>query len=147
MGFFHLLLIVFLTVPVIEIFLLLQIGSIIHPLPTILLIIITAVIGAALVRRQGIATVQRMQSQLQRAELPAMELLEGAIVLIAGALLLTPGFLTDAMGFLCLVPPLRRFIIQKIIERYIKPRVLGSKPATPRQQDKNSIEGEYWRDD
>lgn len=105
------LIVLFIAIPVIEIYLLIQVGSVIGAIPTILMIIGTAVLGAALLRMQGISTFQRVQSAMQRGEIPAIEMLEGLILLISGALLLTPGFFTDAIGFIALVPPLRRAFI------------------------------------
>jgi UPF0716 protein FxsA len=84
---------------------------------TIFLVVLTAVIGAALVRVQGLATFMRIQSQLARGEMPAMEMFEAMALFLAGALLLTPGFFTDAVGFALLVPVFRRTIIRHILRR------------------------------
>ena len=100
----------FLLVPMLEIYLLIQVGGVIGALPTVLLVVLTAFIGAYLLRQQGFATLQKAQESLARGELPAGSLLEGAILLVTGALLLTPGFFTDAVGFICLVPVARQAI-------------------------------------
>jgi len=102
---------VFLAVPLAEIYLLIQIGSVIGAGWTIALVVGTALLGAFLVRAQGISTIRRVQQNVERGQLPAVELLEGLGLLVAGALLLTPGFFTDAVGFLLLTPPLRRAVI------------------------------------
>lgn len=112
MNIFRSLFLVFLIIPVIEIYLLIQVGSVIGAAWTILAIIGTAALGAFLLRMQGVATLNRVQSTLQRGEIPAIEMVEGLILLISGALLLTPGFFTDTIGFLALIPQLRKnFVI------------------------------------
>jgi len=107
MNVFPWLLVLFIGIPLFELYLLIQVGSIIGALPTLALVVFTAVLGAALLRRQGLSTVQRIQIAMNRGEVPALEVVEGAILLIGGAMLLTPGFVTDALGFLCLWPPAR----------------------------------------
>ncbi len=107
--------IAFLVVPLVEIYFLIQVGDVIGAGWTIALVVATALLGAALVRAQGFTTVNRVRSQLDRGELPAVEIFEGLFLLVAGALLLTPGFVTDAIGFACLTPPLRRAIIRHML--------------------------------
>lgn len=108
---------IFLIVPLIEIYLLIKIGSVVGAGITIFLVVFTALLGAFLVRAQGFSTLVRVQKQLGRSLLPALEIIEGLFLFIAGALLLTPGFFTDAIGFIFLTPPLRRLIIRNIIKR------------------------------
>lgn len=110
-----LLFLVFLIVPIIEIYFLITVGSAIGAALTIALIIFTALLGAVLVRAQGFSTFVRVQNQLAQGEMPALEILEGLFLLVAGALLLTPGFFTDAIGFAFLTPPLRRWIIRRLL--------------------------------
>ena len=105
---FRLLFLLFFIVPVVEIALFIQIGGVIGVIPTLALIALTALIGVALLRRQGLATLARIQEHLERGEIPALEMLEGMLLLLAGAFLLTPGFFTDTLGFLALTPSLRR---------------------------------------
>ena len=107
--------IIFLVVPLIEMFLLIEVGSAIGALPTIGLVILTATVGIWLLRLQGLATINRVQEKLQQGIMPETELLEGIMLVIGGALLLTPGFVTDAMGFVCLLPGLRRPLAARII--------------------------------
>lgn len=109
---------VFLIVPIIEIYLLIQVGGIIGALPTIGLVVLTAVLGVMLLRMQGIQTFLRFQQSLVQGRNPAGELLEGVALLIGGALLLTPGFFTDAIGFACLVPVTRRTLVTWLIARF-----------------------------
>ena len=99
------------AVPLIEIMLFIQIGGLIGLWPTILIVILTAVIGAAMLRRQGFATMQRLQAAMARGEDPSDQLAQGALILFAGALLLTPGFFTDGVGFALLNAPVRERLI------------------------------------
>jgi UPF0716 protein FxsA len=143
MSPFPVLLVTILIVPLIEIYLLIQIGGLIGILPTILLVVLTAVLGAALLRQQGLATLTRFRTNLERGELPALEILEGVALLVGGALLLTPGFLTDVIGFLCLLPVSRRAIVHGILSRAVGSINVGSKgqPASRRRKGR-VIEGE-----
>jgi len=138
----------FLVMPILEIYLLIQVGSLIGALPTVFLVVFTAVVGAWLLRRQGFATLGRVQAAMARGEIPAIEMLEGAMLLIGGALLLTPGFFTDAIGFVCLIPALRRRVIRWAIRRgAINTSVPGGPKADSREHGPRTIEGEYWEDD
>lgn len=109
MGF--LVLLVILGLPVVEIWLMIEIGQDIGALPTVALILATAGLGVLLFRIQGMATLARVQEHLDRGETPVGELLSGLGLLAAGLLLLIPGFLTDAIGLLLFVPPVRRLLI------------------------------------
>jgi len=142
---FFLLLLLFFTVPLVEIYVLLEVGGIIGVLPTIVLVVLTAVMGAGLIRAQGIATLGRVQQQLERGELPAVGIIEAALLLVAGALMLTPGFVTDTIGFLILVPPLRRWAIQSFLARRIAAAGVAGGQVGSRQP--GAIEGEYRRED
>ncbi|MDD4914161.1 MAG: FxsA family protein [Methylococcales bacterium] len=119
MKLIQILLLFFLVVPFVEIYVLLEVGSLIGAFPTIFLVVLTAVLGAWLLRRQGFTTWQRFQSNLQQGVIPAYEMIEGPILLVGGALLLTPGFFTDILGFACLIPSLRRKIAKFMIENYL----------------------------
>ena len=107
----------FLVIPTAEIYLLIQIGQFIGAGWTIFGVVATAVIGAWLIRIQGILTLHRGLESLRRKEVPAIELIEGLFLLICAALLITPGFVTDSIGFLCLVTPVRR-ALAAIVLRY-----------------------------
>lgn len=146
MNLFRLLLILFLTVPLLEIYLLIQVGSVIGALPTVFLVVFTAVVGAFLLRMQGFATMRRVQATLARGELPAIEMLEGLVLLISGALLLTPGFFTDIVGFLCLIPPLRRCLILWLLENSFFGGGMSPPPSSDDSHGPRTIEGEFWRD-
>lgn len=107
----------FLLVPIIEIYTLLKASDFIGSGWTILAVIGTAVLGAALVKSQGLSTMNSVQTKMAQGQMPAMEVAEGMAILLAGALLLTPGFVTDAIGFICLAPPLRRLIISRVVNK------------------------------
>ena len=112
----------FLLTPLVEIAAFIQVGGLIGLWPTLAVVILTAVVGAALWRAQGVATWARAQDALNRGELPVREVTDGAFLLVAGALLLTPGFVTDAIGFLLLVPPIRLWLAG-IVFRHLSRRV------------------------
>ena len=103
------LIIALVVVPLIELFVIIQIGEWIGFLPTILLLIAISIGGGVLVKREGLGAWRRAQAQLRAGEVPAAELVDGALIMAAGALLLTPGFVTDAFGFLLLIPAARFF--------------------------------------
>lgn len=142
---FFVLLLLFFTVPLVEIYVLLEVGGVIGALPTIALVVLTALIGAGLIRAQGLATLGRVQQELERGELPAVGIIEAALLLVAGALLLTPGFLTDTIGFLILVPPLRRWAIQSFLAHRLGTAGLAARRAD--QGGSGAIEGEFRRED
>lgn len=123
----------------IEIYLFLLVGGTIGILPTILLVLLTAVLGSILLQQQGIATLQRVQQALERGEVPTNALLEGLIIVVGGVLLLTPGFFTDFLGLLCLTPLSRQLLIAWVAQRMVV--------QTHQQHGNVTIEGEYRRSD
>ncbi len=133
-----LLIILFIVVPAVELTLLIEIGSRIGTLATLGLIVLTGFVGATLARMQGFLVLRRIQTSMNRGELPASSLVDGLIILIAGALLITPGILTDAVGFLCLLPVFReylkkrarRWIENQIRDQRIKVTVGGAGPVS-----------------
>ena len=133
---------IFLIVPIIEIYLLIQVGQVIGAGWTIFLVVATAVIGVALLRIQGLSTLNRAQQKLQQNELPAREILEGMGLVVAGALLLTPGFFTDTIGFLLLFPPMRIWLVSSIASRMVVVSP-GRGPRRPGEQ--NVIDGVNYR--
>jgi UPF0716 protein FxsA len=141
MSPFVLLLFLLLTVPLVEIYVLIEVGQSVGSGPTVALVVFTAVVGAWLLRWQGLHTLARVQAAVDRRELPAVELIEGVILIISGVLLLTPGFVTDAIGFACLIPAVRRGFAVRLVNRFIVTRV-GGYPAGDR-----TIDGEYRVDD
>jgi UPF0716 protein FxsA len=104
------LLILFLLLPLVEIWLFVRVGEIIGAWQTAGLVVLMAIIGATLVRIQGFTVVNRARATLAAGEFPTTELLDGLFVLIAGFLLIVPGFLTDIIGLLLFIPPVRRWL-------------------------------------
>ena len=136
----------FILTPLVEIYLFIEIGTVIGAWQTILLIIVTAVIGVALLRQQGLSTMQKIQVQMQRGELPAVGMLEGIMLFIAGATLLLPGFFTDIIGFLLLIPPLRKGLALWFLER--SGTIVKMHPEQNAQKQSGKfIEGEFDRHD
>jgi len=107
---FFKLLLFFLLVPIVELAVIIQVGTSIGTFNTIVIVVVTAVLGAYLVRKQGLSVFYRLRATMNRGEFPAEEMIDGAMVLVAGAVLLTPGFVTDALGFLLVFPVTRGFI-------------------------------------
>ena len=110
--------ILFIGIPAAEIMLFVVVGGEIGVWATITLVILTAMAGSALIRRQGLSTLTRAQETLARSELPLEEAFDGICLVAAGALLLTPGFMTDAIGLLLAFPPLRALIRRPILRRF-----------------------------
>jgi len=146
---FQLLFLLFLVIPLAEIYLLIKVGGIVGAGPTVFLVVFTAVLGAWLLRIQGFSTLERVRSTMNQGGIPALEMMEGAVLLVSGALLLTPGFFTDTIGFLCLIPALRRAMIRWVLGRFLMPPGFGG----PGSESGNSshgpttLEGEYRRED
>ncbi|VUD40292.1 hypothetical protein TDB9533_00075 [Thalassocella blandensis] len=101
----------FLLMPIIEIYVLLKVGGVIGVFNTVILVVLTAIIGVMLLKQQGISTLARAQQKMQSGALPAKEMVEGIFLAVGGALLLTPGFVTDTIGFCCLIPGVRQLIL------------------------------------
>ncbi|NIB40008.1 FxsA family protein [Pseudomaricurvus alkylphenolicus] len=110
------LLFLFIVMPIVEMWVLIEVGAVIGALPTIGLVLLTAMIGLALLRRQGISTLTRANRRMEAGELPAQEMVEGIFLAVGGALLLTPGFITDAIGMSCLIPGLRQLVIGRLLK-------------------------------
>ena len=123
---FYIIIAIFVLIPIIEISLFIEIGSIIGSFYTIMLIFLTAIVGVFFVRQQGISTFQKLASQLQKFETPVQTMFEGLVILIAGILLITPGFFTDALGFLGLIP-VSRIIFIKLVASYMLSRYIVHK--------------------
>ena len=138
--FFRLLLL-FTTVPLIELALLVVIDRHIGLAATLALVVTTAMVGAWLARSQGLRTLGRLQAELQNGRMPAEPMLDGLIILIAGAVLLTPGLLTDLFGFFLLVPAgraiVRREVTKRLQQRFAagSPAVIVIEPDDPKSTD------------
>jgi UPF0716 protein FxsA len=123
-----LLVLLFIVMPIVEIYVIIQVGQAIGPLWTILLLIADAVIGARLLSWQGRQAWRRFQEALAAGRMPHNEILDGVMVIFGGALLLTPGFITDIFGLIFLLPPtrsvLRRFFLRSLGRRGTIARVV-----------------------
>ena len=129
-------LILILGIPLIEIYLFIKIGSQIGALNTVLLIIITAIVGIWYARYEGFNTLRSGMSQLVRNEVPLYEMISGAAIAFAALLLILPGFATDIIGILLIFPVTRKIILSKYSKKY-------SSKKKSKNVGKNFIEGEY----
>jgi UPF0716 protein FxsA len=114
----------FIGVPLIEIFVLIQVGQVIGPWWTILLLILDSLIGTWLIRREGGKAWRALRETLESGRMPARELADGALILIGGTLMLTPGFVTDAVGILLILPftrPVARRLLTRVVSRRLVP--------------------------
>lgn len=145
----------FIAVPLTEMLLLFEVADYIGGLWTIFLVVLTAVIGVQVLKRQGFSTLLRANQRLEGGQLPAQEVVEGFFLAFAGALLLTPGFITDTLGFLCLTSPLRRVLASKLMTSgWMKSARSGSTQgfywtsSTRQGKEKTTtiIEGEYFEE-
>ena len=115
-----LLVLVLIVVPLVELYILVQVGSLLGIVPTLVLLLVMSLLGAYLLRREGARTWRAFRQALQSGRLPAREVAEGALVIFGGALLLTPGFATDLVGLACVLPPSRavlRRLLTKVVTR------------------------------
>ena len=146
---------VFVIVTLLEIYVLVSVGESIGGFSTILLVIITALIGSALLKQQGWSTMAKAQNAIANGQTPAFEMMEGVVILISGVLLLTPGFITDILGLLGLMPWSRAYFIDRILSKNAEKvfsqnnTVFIHKSHTtedkkPKKND--AIEGEFWED-
>jgi UPF0716 protein FxsA len=132
------LLLLFIAVPVVELFLLIEIGQRVGTAATIGIIVATGIAGASLARRQGISTLARLRADLAAGRSPADPIIDGALILAAAAVLITPGLLTDLVGFLCLVPACRRLVkryLRAAFERAVRAGTVGGIPGVDRAGD------------
>ncbi|MDM7862194.1 FxsA family protein [Alteromonas sp. ASW11-36] len=148
----------FAVMPIVEIALLIQVGGVIGGWNTVAIVIVTAFIGAYLVRREGLSTLQAAQQKMNQGQMPGEELAQGLLLLVAGVLLVTPGFVTDFIGLLFTVP-----VTRKLIGKALLVKLLQSKHATVqfshtqqfhqhyqarnKADDGDIIEGEYHAHD
>lgn len=115
-----LILLAFLFIPIAEIAVFIKAGQIIGLGWTLAIVVLTAIAGTALLRRQGLKVLAETQEKLNRGELPVGEMFDGICLLVAGAMLLTPGFITDAIGLALFIPPVRRLLGTFFLTRMMK---------------------------
>ncbi len=145
------LLLLFIVMPIVEMWLLITVGSEIGALPTIGLVLFTAAVGFSLLRQQGFATLLRARQKMDAGELPAIEMVEAIILAVCGALLMTPGFVTDAIGFAGLVPGIRRWVVTGMVSRM---QVVGESETVMSYRSgsgdtvngRQPLEGEFWQE-
>lgn len=147
----------FLLFPIIELAVLIKVGSMIGVLPTLLLIIGSGILGVLLLRVAGVTTAWRAREKLSRGELPDQEMLEGLLMAVGGGLLILPGFISDIIGLFCLLPFTRRLLIgnlrRRAAEQVARQRAFADDLAAQAGQARpgaarpNVIEGEYERRD
>ena len=140
---FAILLIALLSIPLLEIYLLISVGRSIGAGATVLVVVFTAVLGAWLLRQQGMSTLARVRRSTEQGQVPAVELVEGLILLVCGAMLLTPGFFTDGLGFIALVPSIRRPLAASLLSGFINRSEI--KVQRPDVQS-SAIEGSFRRE-
>lgn len=149
-------LLLFLAFPMLEVAVFVKVGGLIGALWTILLTIATALLGAFLVRTQGIRTLFNVKDQLAQGQMPAAIMVEGMLLLISGALLLTPGFVSDTLGFLGLMPFIRAALAKRLVEKMFVGKMNVRQGFYQSNTDsagfqgvdrQNTIEGEYRRED
>ncbi len=154
----------FIIIPLVELYVIIAVGEEIGALWTVILVLLTAVIGVNLLRFQGMSTLMRAQRNMAQGTIPAMEMAEGIALAVAGVLLITPGFITDSIGFLLLLPGSRQAIIRYIMAKstvyssfggqstqwqsgYQSPPPGPETPEIKRARTGRTIEGEYRRED
>ncbi|MEA2068216.1 MAG: FxsA family protein [Verrucomicrobiota bacterium] len=119
----HYLIALFIGMPILELALLIKLHDAAGFVPTVLLVLATGIAGAALVRRQGVAILFKIQQEMANGNLPAPQMIDGVMVVVAGALLVTPGIITDLAGFSLLIPFVReriRFWLRKKLEEKVR---------------------------
>ncbi|PKH02155.1 membrane protein FxsA [Psychromonas sp. MB-3u-54] len=147
------------SVSLLEIYVLIKVGGFLGAWPTVALVVLTAFIGSALVRSQGLQVLRQFQERIAHGESPGQELIEGFMLLVTGVLLVTPGFVTDFLGLLILQPSIRSMVAKYILANVkLNPTMSGGfSPSSSRstfgddvknkRADGNIIEGEFERKD
>lgn len=145
----------FVIVTLLEIYVLVSVGESIGGFSTVMLVVITALIGSTLLKQQGWSTMAKAQQAMANGQTPAFEMLEGVVILISGVLLLTPGFITDTVGLLGLMPWSRTYFIDQILTKNAS-KVFSKNNAVfihktqsnsdKKQNKTDTLEGEFWED-
>lgn len=132
----------FFIIPLVEIYFLVQVGEQIGAWKTVLLVIVTAVIGVSLLRQQGIKTLMNANQSMQAGKMPAQELFDGLILAVVGVMLVTPGFFTDALGFILLIPFIRKMMLKSILAKVLNSAGFVQSSA---QYQSNEYSAEYTK--
>ena len=128
-----LLAVLFVVVPLVELYLIIQVGQVIGALWTILLLVAVSVLGSYLIKREGRRAWEALRVAIESHRVPSREIADGALILVGGTLLLTPGFLTDVVG-LWLVLPFTRPLARRALTGFVTRRLLGGPPTRTRQR-------------
>lgn len=145
----------FLLFPILELAVLISVGSAIGVLPTIALVILTSIFGGLMLRIAGITTAWRARERLARGEMPDQEVLQGLMMAVGGGLLLLPGFISDVIGILCLLPFTRRWLVERVRQRAAEQAArqrafaddMAARNGQPGAPKPSVLEGEYERRD
>ena len=132
------------VLPVLEMYLLIKVGTYFGAFNTVGLILLTAFLGLSLIRRQGINVLTKAKIKFQKSEIPTQEILTGFFLVLGGLLLLIPGFITDVFGLTCLIPTIRRFFIDFLSVTFIHLTKFSSKKETPKS---DWIDGEFKKEE
>jgi UPF0716 protein FxsA len=131
------LVLLFIAVPIVEIYVIIQVGQAIGALWTILLLVADSILGSMLMRAQGRAAWRRFNEAIAGGRVPAREVLDGVLIIFGGALLLTPGFVTDVFGLAFLLPPTRA-LIRRVLVRRVAGRFVVATPGSARPRGAGS---------
>lgn len=134
---------VFVVVPLVEIYVLVEVAGAIGVLPALATLLACSLLGVWLVKREGLGVLRRMQATVNRGEVPATELVDGGLVAMAGALCLVPGFVTDGIGLILLLPPVRHLVRNLLVRRWTK---RGTFPGSGRFVGATVVDVEYVGD-
>jgi UPF0716 protein FxsA len=140
---FVLLFLLFVVAPLVELYVIVQMAHLIGLLPALGLLVVLSLVGAWLVKREGLAVLQRLRSSLAGGELPTKPLVDGGLIVVAGALCIVPGFVSDSIGLLLLLPPVRALVRNRLIARWSVP---GASRITRRFSGGSVINIEYLGD-
>ena len=141
------LVLLFIILPLAEIFVLAEVGAALGGVLTVALVVFSAVLGALLLRHQGFYTLRQVRASLDRGEPPALPMLEGGVLVLAAVLLLVPGFITDIVGLALLITPLRRTLVKGFLRRVLVARPGRGGPPPGPGESPRTLEGEYRRED
>jgi UPF0716 protein FxsA len=119
----------FLVVPIVELYVILQVAHAIGVLNTIGVLILDSIVGAWLMKREGLGVLRRLQAKLEGGELPGTELVDGFLILFGGALMLTPGFVSDIIGMIAILPPTRA-VLRKVLAKRFRSAVISRSQGT-----------------
>ena len=143
---FRSLFVLFIVIPIIELYLLIKVGNLLGAWPTIFLVVGAAFAGATVLRWQGVVTWQKVNSTMTRGQLPAQDMIEGVLLFVAGIFLLTPGFITDMVALILLISPARRTLAGWMLSRLFVIRPPSATSAAERRNP-TIIDGQYRREE